>query len=224
MSARILIAEDDADLAETLRDSLSGEGYEVTVATDGRQALDAFRSTLRPDLLLLDLMLPRVTGFDVLRQLRDDGVATPIVVLSARADETDKVRCLDLGADDYLTKPAGFLELNARIRARLRRSAAVVLAFGPVEVDLGTREVRRAGATQVLTVREADMLRLLYEARGQVVTRRRFLEEVWHHRKAPSDTRTVDQFIKRLRQKLEDDPANPRHIVTVVGVGYRLDG
>lgn len=223
MGARILIAEDDVDLALSLRDCLAGEGYDVTVVGDGRQALDAFATTVRPDLLLLDLMLPRVTGFDVLRQLRDDGVPTPIVVLSARADETDKVRCLDLGADDYLTKPAGLLELNARIRARLRRSGAALLTLGLVEVDLGTREVRRPGATQALTVREADMLRLLHDARGQVVTRRRFLEAVWHHRTAPSDTRTVDQFIKRLRQKLEDDPANPRHIVTVVGVGYRLD-
>jgi DNA-binding response OmpR family regulator len=164
-----------------------------------------------------------VTGFDVLQRLRDAGVATPILVLSALADEAHKVRCLDLGADDYVTKPAGLLELNARIRARLRRSAAVVVVLGAAEVDLGTREIRRGGVTSALTVREADMLRLLHEARGQVVSRRRFLEQVWHHSNAPSDTRTVDQFIKRLRQKLEDDPANPRHIVTVVGVGYRLD-
>ena len=227
MKTRILIAEDEESLAAGLEYGLGREGHEVVLAKDGEQALALARQE-RFDLILLDVMMPKKSGFDVLKALRDDGHAVPIILLTAKGQELDKVRGLDLGADDYVTKPFSLSELAARIRARLKRGAGLgavvpdVLEFGGLRVDLAALRIERGAEHKEISVKEADMLRLLWRERGRPVARERFLREVWHLERAPS-TRTVDQHVVKLRQKLEIDPENPRHIVTVFGVGYRLE-
>lgn len=223
----ILLVEDEEAMVAGLEYALSREGFAVTVARDGEAALRVLRER-SPDLVLLDVMLPRRSGFDVLRTLRDEGRSVPVILLTAKGQEADKVRGFDLGADDYVAKPFGLAELLARIRARLRRregeraGTLERFALGGALVDLKAMTVRRGKRTEALTLREADMLRLLYRERGRPVPRARFLEEVWGHDRFPT-TRTVDQHVSKLRQKVEEDPAEPRHIVTVFGVGYRLE-
>ena len=225
---RILVVEDNPDLAFGLRNNLEIEGYDVAVAADGNVGLERAR-TERPDLVVLDLMLPGLDGFRVLRSLREEGNAVPVLVLTARGEESDKVRGLKLGADDYVTKPFGVLELLARVEAVLRRSGRDAgngtgggpLRFGDVQVETQTREVRRGGQLVPLTPMEFDLLVALLRRRGAVASRLELLKEVWGHQAAVL-TRTVDTHVGELRRKLESDPANPRHILTVRKAGYRL--
>lgn len=223
---RILVVEDSADLAFGLRNNLEIEGYEVDVATDGRQGLELARAG-NPDLIILDLMLPEMDGFRVLRELRSEGRNMPVLVLTARGEEADKVRGLKLGADDYVTKPFGLLELLARVEALLRRGspgtpANVVERVGDIEIDTGARTVQRDGQSIDLAPREFDLLLALIRHRGKVVSRQQLLTEVWGHT-GEVVTRTVDTHIAELRRKLEPDPAAPRYIATVRKAGYRLD-
>jgi DNA-binding response OmpR family regulator len=224
---RVLIVEDNHDLAFGLRNNLEIEGYAVDVAADGPSGLSSARSA-HPDLVVLDLMLPGMDGYRVLRQLRDEGLTMPVLVLTARGEEADKVLGFRLGADDYVTKPFGVLELLARIEALLRRSRAswaaphhAVHRFGNVEVEMATRTVRRSGREVPLTPMEFDLLVALLRRQGALASRLELLSEVWGHSSAVL-TRTVDTHIGELRRKLENDPSTPRHILTVRKAGYRL--
>ncbi len=224
---RILVIEDNPNLAFGLRNNLEIEGYEVDVAADGEAGLARAR-TSAPDLVILDLMLPRMDGFRVLRALRGDGVRIPVLVLTARGDEADKVRGLKLGADDYVTKPFGVLELLARVEALLRRAShggggtdAPVLALGDLEIAPAARTVRRAGRAVSLSPKEFDLLVALVRRPGAFVSRVELLTEVWGYR-AGVTSRTVDTHIASLRRKLEPNPGAPRYVLTVRGRGYRL--
>ena len=224
--SRILVLEDNADLAYGLRNNLEIEGYDVDVVEDGALGLSAARETA-PDLIILDLMLPGMDGYRVLRALRDEGRHTPIMVLTARSEEADKVRGLRLGADDYVTKPFGVLELLARVEALLRRTTLTPdpfddpIGFGDVEVSRASRSVQRAGAPVLLTPKEYDLLIALLDRRGAVASRGELLSEVWGY-SAEVFSRTVDTHVAELRRKLESDPTAPRHILTVRKAGYRL--
>ena len=236
---RVVVVEDNPDLAFGLRNNLEIEGYEVEVAPDGPAGLAAVRAS-DPDLVLLDLMLPGLDGFRVLKTLRDEGRQMPVLILTARGEEADKVRGLHLGADDYVTKPFGVLELLARVRALLRRAArepAVTVPdatappvdgaapayvdFGVVRIEPAARRVTRAGEDVPLAPLEFALLEALARRRGAVATRLDLLREVWGY-SAAVVSRTVDTHVAELRRKLEDDPARPRHILTVRKVGYRL--
>lgn len=227
--SRVLVVEDNTDLAFGLRNNLEIEGYDVEVAEDGRQGLDRIRRGT-PDLVILDLMLPELDGFRVLRGARQEGYAMPILVLTARGEEADKVRGLKLGADDYMTKPFGLLELLARVEALLRRGGPrwhdeqslgrVVERFGQVEVNSVARTVTRGGELVELAPKEFDLLLALIRHRGAVVSRLDLMREVWGYT-AAIVSRTVDTHVAALRKKLEDDPSSPRHILTVRKAGYR---
>jgi DNA-binding response OmpR family regulator len=224
--ARILVVEDEEAMIAGLEYALGKSGYEVEVARDGAAAATALKQASY-DLVLLDVMLPRKSGFDVLAGLRRDGRQTPVILLTAKNQELDKVRGFDLGADDYVTKPFSLAELEARIRARLRVATPLdegpnELELGPAKIDLRAMKVELDGRMEDLSVREVDMLRLLWRERGRPVSRERFLEVVWGHERFPT-TRTVDQHMVKLRQKVERDPAEPRYLVTAFGVGYRLN-
>ncbi len=223
---RILVVEDDPSISMGLSMNLEAEGYSVSVAEDGEQGLRQARE-FKPDLVVLDVMLPKLNGFEVLRTLRGEGVAVPIIMLSARGAEMDKVMGLELGAEDYITKPFSLAELLARVKAVLRRDAIARARARPVirtasfEIDQDTREVRRDGESVGLTATEFDVLMTLANARGRVLSREQILEAVWgpgHH----GTLRTIDNFLLQLRNKLEPDPSRPRHLVTVRGVGYRF--
>ena len=219
---RILVVEDNTVLAEGLRHNLAFEGYAVRVAGGAQAGLAALQAEAA-DLVILDLMLPDGDGFHVLRTLRGAGDATPVLVLTALGDEADKVRGLRLGADDYVTKPFGLLELLARVDALLRRAARPAPPrerFGAVEVCPATHEVTRAGAPIALRPKEYELLVALLRHDGAVVTRDELLREVWRY-DASVTSRTVDTHVLELRRKLEDDPANPRHRLTVRKTGYR---
>ncbi|CAN5649863.1 response regulator transcription factor [soil metagenome] len=224
---RVLIVEDNHDLAFGLRNNLEIEGYAVDVAADGPSGLALARKA-PPDLVVLDLMLPGMDGYRVLRQLREEGLAMPVLILTARGEEADKVLGFRLGADDYVTKPFGVLELLARVEALLRRSrpaallpSTVLQRFGDIDVDLSTRTVRRGGEVVALTPMEFDLLVALIRGNGAVISRMELLAKVWGHSSAVL-TRTVDTHIGELRRKLEQDPSTPRHILTVRKAGYRL--
>jgi DNA-binding response OmpR family regulator len=224
---RILVVEDEEAMIAGLEYALAREGYEVAVARDGAAAL-AELGARAPDLVLLDVMLPRRSGLDVLATLRRDGRELPVILLTARGQEADKVQGFDLGADDYVTKPFSLVELLARIRARLRRRKAVAedvpaeLVLGAARIDLRRMRVELSGRVEELSLREVEMLKLLWRERGRPVSRERFLDEVWGHERLPT-TRTVDQHVLKLRQKVESDPSSPRHLLTAFGVGYRLE-
>jgi len=226
--ARILVVEDNRDLAYGLRNNLEIEGYLVEVAEDGQAGLTAARRA-PPDLVILDLMLPELDGFRVLKALRGDSPEPPVLVLTARGEEADKVRALRMGADDYVTKPFGLLELLARVEAVLRRSRAHAAAgptpdaerFGDVQVHFASRVVRRGGTLVELAPKEFELLVALLRARGAVVSRLELMEQVWGY-SAAVVTRTVDTHIAELRRKLERDPSAPQHILTVRKAGYRL--
>ncbi|UCC47667.1 MAG: response regulator transcription factor [Gemmatimonadota bacterium] len=230
MKKRILVVEDNRDLAYGLRNNLEIEGYVVEVAEDGRTGLELAR-TRRPDLMILDLMLPELDGYQVLQRLRDEGFDLPVLILTARGEEADKVQGFRLGADQYVTKPFGLLELLARVERLLDRAGQEkdgsgkensVIKFGEVEVDVAARRVMRRGAEVSLTPKEYELLAALLRRRGAVVSRRDLLNEVWGY---PSIivSRTVDTHIAELRRKLELDPSDPRHIVTVRKFGYRFE-
>jgi two-component system alkaline phosphatase synthesis response regulator PhoP len=223
---RVLIVEDDPDLGFGLRTTLEIEGYTADVAEDGPSGLRRARED-RPDLVILDLMLPGMDGYRVLRALRAEGNRVPVLILTARGEEADKVLGFRSGADDYVTKPFGLLELLARVEALLRRAgggvaeAPAIDRFGEVEMDRAARTVTRRGETVQLAPREFDLLLALYDRNGGVISRQDLLREVWGHRGAVL-TRTVDIHVAELRRKLEDDPAEPQHILTVWKKGYRL--
>jgi DNA-binding response OmpR family regulator len=222
---RILIVEDEESMAVALKDGFEFEGYEVIVARDGASGLELAR-TARPDLLILDVMLPRLSGHDVCREIRRGGSRLPIIMLTARGQEIEKVLGLKLGADDYVTKPFGFLELAARAEALLRRASGSVpgaeeYRFGDVVVHFGRAEARKSDRELVLTARELRLLRFFLENRGRVVTREQLLDEVWGYEQTPF-TRTVDMHVAKLRKKIEDDPARPRFLLTVHGMGYKF--
>jgi len=223
---RILVVEDNADLAAGIEYNLSLEGYDVRVADDGRKAIAA-ADEWQPDLVLLDLMLPGVDGYRVLQSIRSAGNRAPVIILSARAEESDKVRGFRLDADQYVTKPFGILELLERIAALLRRSTrehdadlVSTLSFGDVTVDLGSRSVVRAGQPVSLAPKAYELLLALVRRDGVVASRAELLKEVWGYG-AFIMTRTVDSHIAELRRKL-DDPTDPRHLITVWKIGYRF--
>jgi two-component system alkaline phosphatase synthesis response regulator PhoP len=228
VSRRILLIEDEPGLVLTLTDRLAGEGYEVESRTDGETGLER-ASTGAYDLILLDLMLPRKSGLDVCRKLRQAGIQTPILMLTARSQVVDKVVGLQLGADDYLTKPFDMMELLARIEALFRRAAKGPLAaqpaysFGTTRVDFRSAEVTRDGHPVPLSAREYQLLRYLIENRGRVISREELLKEVWGYHALPS-TRTVDVHMAWLRQKLEANPKHPEYILTLRGLGYKFAG
>jgi DNA-binding response OmpR family regulator len=219
---RILLVEDNADLAYGLRNNLEIEGYEVEVAADGPAGLRR-ASELRPDIVILDLMLPGLDGFRVLKSMRAEGLSMPVLILTARDEETDKVRGLKLGADDYVTKPFSVLELLARVEALSRRnhSGATVQRIGDIAIDRRTRTVSRRGEAVELAPREFDLLAALADQHGAVVSRLDLMRRVWGWSDSVI-TRTIDTHIAELRRKLEDDPAKPRLILTVRKVGYRI--
>lgn len=224
MTARVLVIEDERDLAEGLRDNLQMEGYDAEAVHSGDEGLAALTGRT-PDLLILDLMLPDTDGFRVLRQLRHDGHRLPVLLLTARGEEADKVCGFRLGADDYVTKPFGLLELLARVEALLRRAGAAdserVFLLGETKVDLAARTAVRAGQTLDLTPKEFDLLATLFQHDGIAVSRQVLLRDVWGHRGVVA-TRTVDTHVAELRRKIEPDPNHPRYIRTVRKHGYRL--
>lgn len=225
---RILLVEDNPDLAYGLRNNLEIEGHTVVVAEDGIEGLEAAR-TQSPDLIILDLMLPGLDGYRVLQALRGDGDETPVLILTARGEEADKVLGFRLGADDYVTKPFGVLELLARVEAILRRSGgrdeeprgAEPRTFGEVDVDVPARRVLKGGEDVALTPKEFDLLLALMRNEGRVLSRSALLKEVWGHR-ASVASRTVDTHVAELRRKLEREPKNPEYILTVHKAGYRF--
>jgi DNA-binding response OmpR family regulator len=224
---RILVIEDEPQMLLGLRDNLELEGYEVQTASDGEEGL-ARAASFSPDLVILDVMLPKKNGFDVCRELRARSNATPIVMLTARSAETDKVLGLELGADDYVTKPFSITELLARVRAVLRRSgtlkpAAEMAHIGDIEVDFKLHQARRGKTRIEFTAREFDLLRYFVLHTGQVVTREQILNEVWGYEEFPT-TRTIDNFVAKLRQKIERAPHAPEHILTIHGSGYKFVG
>jgi len=221
MTKRILVVEDDAPLARVVTDNLRFEGFEVQWAADGSEAIDKAR-TFAPDLILLDLMLPTHDGFELFGLLRQRG-PTPIIVVSARGQKVDKVRGLELGADDYVTKPFDLEELLARIHAVLRRASppAQSLVLGDVTIDFRNRSATRSGKPLYMTNREFELLRYLADHRNRVVYRAELLREVWGYSDQPL-TRSVDHAVARLRKKIEPDPRTPRYIQTAHGDGYRL--
>jgi len=223
--ARVLIIEDEPAMQAGLRDNLEVEGYDVEVAGDGRTGLEKMTEQ-EHDLVILDVMLPRLSGFDVLKQARAKGVKSPVIMLTAKGEEIDKVLGLELGADDYITKPFSLRELLARVKAVLRRAegsgpAVSKLRIGAVDIDFGSHSAVKNGTAVLMTPKEFDVLKFLCEHRNQTVTRDLLLTGVWGYDESIS-TRTVDNFILRLRQKLEDDPAHPRIILTIHGAGYKL--
>lgn len=225
MKHRVLLIEDDAAIRAGLEMNLRVEGYETVTAVDGEEARRLVFSQ-GWELLLLDLMLPKIDGLEILREVRERGLTTPVIVLSARGQELDKVAALEMGADDYVSKPFGLAELLSRIRAVLRRGApaaqhAIALRFGDVVIDDGRREVIKKGKRIELTAKEFDLLLFLARHADRVFSREQLLDQVWdvHYQ---GTARTVDNFIAQLRSKVEDDSDKPRYIQTVRGIGYRF--
>lgn len=234
MRAKVLIVEDDPAIREALRYNLDREGYEVLTATDGAEALRVARRD-KPNLIVLDIMLPEVDGFDVTRILRRES-SVPILMLTARDEEIDRVLGLELGADDYLTKPFSMRELLARVKAMLRRvrigkeesvpgktPIGKILSSGNLEVDLGRHEARMGEVVIALKPKEFDLLLFFMQNQGQVFTRDQLLEKVWGW-EFSGGSRTVDVHVRWLRSKIEKDPEQPTRIITVRGVGYRFEG
>jgi DNA-binding response OmpR family regulator len=224
---RILIIEDDVAILRGLKDNLEYESYEVLTAQDGEQGYGLIQEK-KPDLIILDLMLPKMSGYEVCRKVRDEGITTPILMLTARGEEMDRVVGLDLGADDYVTKPFSVPELLARIRAIIRRVQKAKtgdlpgeLKFGEISIDFKCFEARKGGKILNMSRKEFGVLRLLAARKGEVVTRDELLDEVWGYDQYPT-TRTVDNHIGLIRNKIEDNPSKPHHLITVHGVGYKL--
>jgi two-component system alkaline phosphatase synthesis response regulator PhoP len=228
---KILIVEDDPSIALGLEGALQREGYETLTACTGSEGLQLTRA-FPPDLLILDVMLPGMSGLELCKHLRDEGIMTPVIMLTAKAEENDKVLGLELGADDYVTKPFGVRELLARVKAHLRREEGgapaacggkpVRYEFGNIVVDFKRREVYKAGAVQELTNREFRLLEYMLQHPGELLTRDRLLNDIWGYDAYPT-TRTVDNHILRLRKHIEPDPDNPRYIKTIRGAGYLFE-
>jgi DNA-binding response OmpR family regulator len=224
-SQRILIIEDEPDMALGLRDTFEFKGYAVSVARDGEEGLNQALAE-KPDLIILDVMMPRMSGLDVCRQLRDRNVDAPIIMLTARGQEMDKVIGLETGADDYVTKPFSLQELLARVRAHLRRRARRSIEtyhFGDIDLDFKRYQASKDGRPLDLSPREYEILKYLVERRGETVTREQLLDEVWGIDNYPL-TRTIDNHIAKLRHKIEPMPAEPRYIITIHRIGYKFLG
>ncbi len=228
MKEKILIIEDEEDLVKGLKLNLLDEGYEVDWAADGEEGL---RKALedRPQLIILDIMLPKMNGLDICRELRQKNISIPIIMLTAKGEEIDKVLGLEIGADDYMTKPFSIRELLARIKAHLRREkrerkkAPEVYRFGDVEIDFTHFKVRRKDKELDLTSLEVEILKYFISHREEVVTREALLDKIWGYEKYPT-TRTIDNHILKLRKKIEGDPSHPEYILSVYGEGYRFVG
>jgi two-component system alkaline phosphatase synthesis response regulator PhoP len=225
MVSKILIVEDEPDMALGLRDNFEFEGYQVLTAFDGASALERARNQ-KPDLVILDIMLPQVSGLEVCKTLRTEGFEAPIIMLTARGQEVDKVVGLELGADDYVTKPFSIRELLARVRAILRRTdpgkkRLASYRFADIDLDFEAYRARKSGQPLDLSPREFELLRYLIERKGETVTRDQLLEDVWGYDDYPS-TRTVDTHIAKLRAKIGDSGSEPRHILTIHGLGYKF--
>lgn len=229
MNATILVIEDNENLAYGLCNNLEIEGYQTLLAQDGNQALLQLRRR-RVDLVILDLMLPELDGFQVLRRMREMGNRTPVLILSARGEELDKVRGFRFGADQYVTKPFSVLELMARVESLLKRDKTTMpepppvderLHFGTISINRGAREVTKSGRTIALAPKEYDLLLALFDRNGAVAGRLDLIQEVWGY-SGEVLTRTVDTHIGELRRKLEDDPNQPQYLLTVRKAGYRL--
>jgi DNA-binding response OmpR family regulator len=223
--SRILVIEDEPDMVLGLKDNFEFEGYEVVTAADGATGLERARA-LKPDLLILDIMLPKLSGLEVCKTLRGEGFEAPIIMLTARGQEIDKVVGLELGADDYVTKPFSIRELLARVRAILRRTEGTKkrlarYRFADLELDFEAYKAKRGGEALDLSPREFELLRYLIERKGETVTRDQLLEDVWGYESYPS-TRTVDTHIAKLRAKIGDSGSEPRYILTMHGVGYKF--
>jgi two-component system alkaline phosphatase synthesis response regulator PhoP len=226
-AAKVLVVEDEPNMVAGLRDNFEFEGYEVITARDGVEGLEA-ALVESPDVVVLDVMMPRLSGLEVCRQLRAKRPSLPIIMLTARGQEVDKVVGLELGADDYVTKPFSIRELLARVKALLRRSASIPknqeqYTFGDVDVDLHRRRVLKSGTALDISSKEFELLKYFICHSGEALSRDRLLEEVWGYENYPT-TRTVDTHIVRLRQKLEPDPEQPQFFLTVHGTGYRFVG
>jgi DNA-binding response OmpR family regulator len=224
--AKILVVEDELEMQKGLRDNLKFEGYDVDVADDGEKGLKKILEG-KHDLVLLDVMLPEMSGFDVCKNAREEGIRTPIIMLTAKGEEIDKVLGLELGADDYITKPFSLRELLARIKAVLRRKEGAAslnenkIAIGLLQIDFGIYNASRRGKPIDMTPKEFEILKYLWKNKNQVVSRDALLTNVWGYDESIS-SRTVDNFILKLRQKIEPSPSKPRHIVTIHGIGYKL--
>lgn len=231
MSARVLVVDDEKSIVDIIKYNLKKEGYEVITAYDGEEAVKLNEEN-EPDLILLDIMMPKLDGYAACRKIREK-YDTPIIMLTARAEEVDKVLGLELGADDYVTKPFGTRELMARVKANLRRRSSAeqaegednqnVLSFGPLSIDLKLFEVKKGGKVIDLTLREYELLKFLTSQKTQVFSRETLLEKVWGYEYF-GDVRTVDVTVRRLREKIEDDPGKPVYILTKRGVGYYFGG
>jgi len=225
MTTRVLLVEDDNALLETLSYNLKNEGYKVETASDGQNGLELGRDK-KLDVILLDVMLPELDGLSVCRILRREGIETPIILLTARSGEMDKIVGLDSGADDYITKPFSLGELLARVRTALRhkrtQSSNTILHVGNLTIDLVGRQVERGGELINLSHKEFNLLAELVQNQGAVLSRDLLLAKVWGY-DYTGGTRTVDVHIRWLREKIEDDPSNPRHILTIRGIGYRYE-
>ena len=224
---RILIIEDEQDMILGLRKNLEWEGFEVFAADDGEAGLTSALNESH-DLILLDVMLPRLSGLDVCRRLRSRGVNTPVIMLTARGQEIDKVLGLEIGADDYVTKPFSIRELLARVRAILRRASrqnteSDIYRFGDLELNFSRHQAHKRGQLLELSPREFGILKYFVQHRGETVTRDQLLDEVWGYDNFPL-TRTVDNHIARLRQKIEETPTEPQYIITIHRVGYKFLG
>ncbi|UWG98609.1 response regulator transcription factor [Dehalobacter sp. DCM] len=227
MSKKILVVEDEEAISRLISYNLKKEGYDVTVSADGINGLAKIRSE-KPDLLILDIMLPGIDGYEICQTVRRENSALPVIMLSARADEVDRVLGLELGGDDYLTKPFSPRELIARVRALLRRTQNLrdtldhdIFTIGGLSVDFSAREIKVDNQTVPLTPKEFELLEFLIRNKGKVVSRDQLLDRVWNYDFA-GDTRIVDVHVSRLREKIEPDPKNPTYIQTVRGVGYRF--
>jgi DNA-binding response OmpR family regulator len=227
MGARILIIEDEPDMVAGLEDNLAYEGYDVSAASSGEEGLE-LAARVAPDCVLLDVMLPGIDGFETCRRLRQRGLRAPILMLTARSQEIDKVRGLELGADDYVTKPFGVKELIARIRASLRRYSSALapgalgeITIGDAKISFEKSRILIGGEERPLGYYESEVLRILHEHRGQPVSRQILLKEIWGLENEPFN-RSVDNHVVSLRRKIELSPASPRHILTVHGQGYKL--
>ena len=234
MEKRILIVEDEKNIVDILKFNLKREGYDTLEAYDGKAGLQLALSG-NPDLVLLDLMLPKLDGFDVCRSIRESGSSVPVIMLTAREEESDKVLGLEIGADDYITKPFSMRELLARVKANIRRSAMPAAAApetssagkmerGRLTIDLEGMVILKDGVPLELTQREYDLIRFLAETPGKVFSREALMEHVWNYEGYVGDVRAVDVAVRRLREKIEDDPAEPTFIVTRRGQGYLFGG
>jgi DNA-binding response OmpR family regulator len=228
MPKKILIVEDEPGILLSLEDEFDSQGYEVYTALDGERGLEEATRT-KPDLIILDVMMPKLDGFEVCKRLRKEGVSTPVIMLTVKDKEIDKVLGLELGADDYVTKPFSLRELSARVKAHLRRAEERTreirtYSFGEIELDFSKYEARKKGQNQDLTPLEFHMLKLFIQNEGRVLTRDDFLDKIWGEDNVSVSHRTVDSHIANLRKKIEEDPSSPQHILSIRGVGYKFVG